>query len=111
MDRLVLFGAELAFAVSHLGPPCPSHCVLQIGYFKAKHAFFRFDWSEVEDECAFVLSRYFDGLLVAGFSCGGNLSEIVCWRLLQHPLLSILLWDNPQRGVNDISPFQSKIPK
>ena len=27
-------------------------------YFKAKHAFFRFDWSEVEHDCAFVLSRY-----------------------------------------------------
>nr|CAA70598.1 transposase [Pseudomonas putida] len=37
------------------------YCVLQIGYFKAKHAFFRFDWHEVEDDCAFVLSRYFHG--------------------------------------------------
>ncbi len=34
---------------------------MQIGYFKAKHAFFRFDWNEVEDNCAFVLSRYFHG--------------------------------------------------
>ena len=34
---------------------------MQIGYFKAKHAFFRFDWNEVEDDCAFVLSRYFHG--------------------------------------------------
>ena len=33
---------------------------MQIGYFKAKHAFFRFDWSEVEDDCAFVLIRYFN---------------------------------------------------
>jgi hypothetical protein len=31
---------------------------LQIGYFKAKHAFFRFAWSEVEDDCAFVLSLF-----------------------------------------------------
>jgi hypothetical protein len=35
--------------------------VLQIGYFKAKHAFFQFDWNEVEDDCSFVLSRYFHG--------------------------------------------------
>jgi len=37
------------------------YCLLQIGYFMAKHAFFRFDWNEVEDDCAFVLSRYFHG--------------------------------------------------
>jgi hypothetical protein len=34
---------------------------LQSGYFKAKQAFFRFDWSEVDNDCAFVLSRYFIG--------------------------------------------------
>ena len=34
---------------------------MQSGYFKAKHAFFRFDWNEVEDDCAFVLCRYFQG--------------------------------------------------
>jgi hypothetical protein len=33
----------------------------QIGYFKAKHAFFHFAWSDVEDDCAFVLTRYFIG--------------------------------------------------
>ena len=37
------------------------YCVLQIGCFRAKHAFFHFDWSMVEDDCAFVLSRYFHG--------------------------------------------------
>src|SRR5271165_6393026 len=37
------------------------YCVLQIGYFKAKRAFFHFAWSDVEDDCAFVLTRYFIG--------------------------------------------------
>ena len=53
--------SELAFAVSRPALHAQIYCVLQIGYFKAKHAFFRFDWSDVEDDCAFVLSRYFAG--------------------------------------------------
>ncbi len=39
------------------------HCALQIGYFKAKHTFFRFTWSDVQDDCAFILTHYFDGQL------------------------------------------------
>ena len=30
-------------------------------YFKAKHAFFRFTWNDVQDDSAFVLSRFFNG--------------------------------------------------
>ena len=59
LEYLALTESELAFASRP--PACRPHCVLQIGYFKAKHAFFRFDWHEVEDDCAFVLSRYFHG--------------------------------------------------
>jgi hypothetical protein len=39
---------ELALASSRPGLRAQAYCILQIGYFKAKHAFFRFDWSEVE---------------------------------------------------------------
>ena len=31
----------------------------QIGYFKAKHAFFRFSWDDAQEDCTFVLTRYF----------------------------------------------------
>ena len=61
LEYLALTETELALASSRPGVPAQVYCILQIGYFKAKHAFFRFDWSEVEDDCAFVLSRYFDG--------------------------------------------------
>jgi len=61
LDYLALTETELSLAVSRPGLHAQVYCVLQIGYFKAKHAFFRFDWSEVEDDCAFVLSRYFNG--------------------------------------------------
>lgn len=61
LEFLSLSETELALASSRPGLHAQVYCVLQIGYFKAKHAFFRFDWSEVEDDCAFVLSRYFHG--------------------------------------------------
>ena len=61
LEYLALTETELALASSRPSPHAQVYCLLQIGYFKAKHAFFRFDWSEVEDDCAFVLSRYFHG--------------------------------------------------
>ena len=61
LEYLSLSETELALASSRPGLHAQVYCVLQIGYFKAKHAFFRFDWSMVEDDCAFVLSRYFHG--------------------------------------------------
>jgi len=61
LQYLALTETELALASNRPGLDTQVYCLLQIGYFKAKHAFFRFDWSEVEDDCAFVLSRYFHG--------------------------------------------------
>jgi Transposase and inactivated derivatives, TnpA family len=60
LEYLALTETELALASSRPGLHARVYCVLQIGYFKAKHAFFRFDWEEIEDDAAFVLSRYFD---------------------------------------------------
>jgi len=61
LEYLSLSETELALATSRPSFSGQVYCILQIGYFKAKHAFFRFDWSMVEDDCAFVLSRYFHG--------------------------------------------------
>jgi hypothetical protein len=61
LEYLALSETELALASSRPGLYAQIYCVLQTGYFKAKHTFFRFDWNEVEDDCAFVLSRYFHG--------------------------------------------------
>jgi hypothetical protein len=61
LEYLALSETELMLATSRPGLHAQVYCILQIGYFKAKHTFFRFDWSEVEDDCAFVLSRYFIG--------------------------------------------------
>lgn len=51
---------ELALASRRPGLHAQVYCALQIGYFKAKHAFFRFTWDEAENDCAFVLTRYFN---------------------------------------------------
>ncbi len=61
LEYLSLSETELALSTSRPSLHAQVSCVLQIGSFKAKHAFFRFDWSMVEGDCAFVLSRYFRG--------------------------------------------------
>jgi hypothetical protein len=60
LDYLPLSAQELALASSRPGLQAQVYCALQVGYFKAKHAFFRFAWAEVEEDCAFVLTRYFN---------------------------------------------------
>lgn len=59
LEYLALTETELALASSRPSMPAQVYCILQIGYFKAKHSFFRFDWNEIEEDCTFVLSRYF----------------------------------------------------
>ena len=59
LEYLALSEAELALATSRPGLHAQVHCILQIGYFKAKRAFFAFDWNDVAEDCAFVTSRYF----------------------------------------------------
>lgn len=48
-EYLSLSEAELALACSRPSLYAQVYCVLQIGYFKAKHAFFRFTWDEVQE--------------------------------------------------------------
>ena len=58
---LSLSEQELALACSRPGLHAQAYCALQIGYFKAKHAFFHFTWDDAADDVAFVLTRCFDG--------------------------------------------------
>ncbi|HID8404647.1 TPA: Tn3 family transposase [Serratia marcescens] len=59
LEFLSLSTSELELATNRPGLQAQVYCILQIGYFKAKRAFFRFTLSEVESDCEFVLSRYF----------------------------------------------------
>lgn len=61
LEYLSVSEAELALATSRPGLQAQVYCILQIGYFKAKQTFFRFDWHKVREDCVFVLSRYFHG--------------------------------------------------
>jgi len=60
LDYLSLSESELVLANSRPSLCAKVYCALQIGYFKAKHAFFRFTWEEVQEDCAFVLARRLD---------------------------------------------------
>ncbi len=60
LASLSLSEQELALACSRPGLHAQAYCALQIGYFKAKHAFFRFTWDDAADDVAFVLTRYFN---------------------------------------------------
>ena len=63
LNYLLLSGPELALASSRPDLHTQMYCALQIGYFKAKHTFFRFTWSDVQGDCAFILTHYFNGQL------------------------------------------------
>lgn len=60
LAALSLSEPELALACSRPGLHAQAHCALQIGYFKVKHAFFRFTRDDAADDIAFVLTRYFN---------------------------------------------------
>jgi TnpA family transposase len=59
LEYLALSEAELALVMSRPSLHAQVHCILQIGYFKAKRAFFLFGWNDVAEDCAFITSRYF----------------------------------------------------
>ncbi len=61
LEFLALDESELALVNSRNGLHAQLFCILQIAYFKAKHLFFRFGWDDVQDDCNFVLGRYFPG--------------------------------------------------
>jgi Domain of unknown function (DUF4158) len=60
LEHLSLSEPELALVSSRPGLRSQVYCALQIGYFKAKNAFFQFAWDDVEDDMLFVLRRYFE---------------------------------------------------
>jgi hypothetical protein len=86
---LALSETELMLATSRPGLHAQVYCILQIGYFKASLHFFRFDWSEVEDDRAFVSSRYFIGDIFERksitnhehYTQHGRIAELLRYRL------------------------------
>lgn len=62
MQYLSFSETELKLIFSRKEMHSQIHCALQIGYFKAKHAFFIFSWAQTESDCQFILDRYFGDL-------------------------------------------------
>jgi hypothetical protein len=60
MQYLIFTDDELSLIFSRKNISAQVYCALQIGYFKAKHTFFRFSWEDIEEDLAFVVSRYFN---------------------------------------------------
>ena len=61
LNYLNLTAEEQALARNRSNLSAQVHCAIQIGYFKAKHRFFAFDWDEldVQDDINFVIQEYF----------------------------------------------------
>lgn len=61
LNYLNLTAQEQTLARSRANLAAQVHCAIQIGYFKAKHLFFSFDWDEidVQDDINFVMQQYF----------------------------------------------------
>ena len=112
LEYLALTESELALAVSRPGFHAQAYCILQIGYFKAKHAFFQFNWNDVEEDFAFVLNRYFNG---ESFECRvitkhehytqcGHIAKLFGYRLWSSDFLAQLAQQAIQIVQRDVTP-------
>ena len=62
IDLFAMADAEHALAFARKGVATQLHCLLQIGYFKAKNAFFRFSLIDAPaEDLKFLMQRYFPG--------------------------------------------------
>ena len=111
LDYLSLSEPELALASSRPSLCAKTYCALQIGYFKAKHIFFRFTWDEVPEDCAFVLTRYFNDQAVEPQALTKHeyytqrvmIAELFGYRLWSADLLPQLTQQVAQRVRRDVT--------
>ncbi|HAT7073481.1 TPA: Tn3 family transposase [Legionella pneumophila] len=68
------------------------HCALQLGYFKAKHLFFRVDWQEAEEDIAFVLEQYFPNQVFQPEKITNHQYYAQCEIIAKH--FNYQLWSN-----------------
>lgn len=66
IEFLAMTDAERALAFARKGSAAQLYYLLQIGYFNAKHAFFRFSLDDAPtQDIAFLVQRYFPGQVLA----------------------------------------------
>ena len=61
LNYLNLTPEELTLIRSRANLSAQVHCAIQIGYFKAKHLFFRLHWDEMHEDTDFIMQEYFPG--------------------------------------------------
>ena len=64
LEYLSLTPQEQELITGRKGLTSQVYCALQIGYFKAKHCFFRFSLDEVPEDVAFISEQYFSSQTV-----------------------------------------------
>jgi hypothetical protein len=112
LTYLSLSGPELALASSRPGLHAQVWCALQIGYFKAKHACFRFTWDDAQEDCTFVLARYFRDQLFHGQTITKHehyvqrtmIAELFGYRLWSADFLTQLAQQAAQIVRRDVTP-------
>jgi len=115
-QRLEFFAvtdAERSLALQRRGILKQVYCLLQIGYFKAKQAFFQFTLEEVPPEdVTFILQRYFPGqtltvapLLTSEYYVQRNkIVELFGYRLCSDDDISMLLIKARLLARTDVTP-------
>jgi TnpA family transposase len=95
-EYFALTDAERALVHQRNGLSEQIYCLLQVGYFKAKHAFFNFPWQDVPPEdVAFVLQRYFPGKALTPIPL--RKSEYYAQRQAIASLFGFHLWSEAHR--------------
>ena len=73
IEFFAMTDAEHALAFERKGMAAQLYCLLQIGYFKAKNAFFRFSLNDApEKDLTFLMQRYFPGQSLRTQKVGNN---------------------------------------
>jgi hypothetical protein len=62
--------------------PSRLYWVLQLGYFKARHLFFVFDFRQVEDDCRFIQQKHFPGSYLPPFIEISKITRLKQQRLI-----------------------------
>lgn len=95
-EFLALTDEELALVLRRKGVTERVYCLLQIGYFKAKRAFFSFDWKDVPiEDITSLLQRYFPGQSLANRPV--RPSEVYAQRREILALFGYRMWEETDR--------------
>ena len=97
-EFFALTAAERALVERRKGLAEQVWCLLQIGYFKAKQAFFSFSWPDVPaGDIAFLMERYFPGSALTPQPIRAN--EHYAQRREIAGLFGYRLWSDTDRAV------------